>query len=419
MKRILILFILLAFLVYPASAEAPQWIEDSSIVSGFDGDFYSIITALSIFNDSGTLKSIVADNEKYFHGYEWNGTGWENTPSLISGLPDDVGTDPAPEIFYMDNKWILIIGNIDTMNVYGYEWNGTTWQSNSTLVSGLQSIGWSVAPAIFNNSGTWYLISGDQDGIFHGFRWTGSAWVSDTAIISGLPADIGSYSTPTVFNDAGTWKLITGERHANFYGYNWTGTTWQSDPAIISGLENWAYYGESYLMAKPEIFNDMGTLKLIIAIDSYDNFYGFEWYVPPTTSDDLGFTATITNSQNTALLLMNTSFGYMFAGDTLILSPSFNLTNSGNLAANVTATFTSEYDGVYGFNGTTSVIGGSNFSMQSDGGTWSNLDNLDTGTELTDIVIADDSPYNWNARLSIPAGYPSTVHIGTIELTFS
>lgn len=130
------------------------------------------------------------------------------------------------------------------------------------------------------------------------------------------------------------------------------------------------------------------------------------------------YNVTTLSSQNTALQEMNTSFGDMYAGNTLILSPSFNLTNSGNAEAIVSATFTTEYDGIYGFTNTSGVIGGANFSIQKDGNAWDVLNNLITHTVLGNVP-ADDIPYYWNTCLTVPAGQSTLHYMGIIQLTFS
>ena len=74
-------------------------------------------------------------------------------------------------------------------------------------------------PEVFNDTGTWRLISGNGGGTFVGFEWTGLAWTSDTTLVGGL-GDIGSHSYPAVFNNSGTWNLIAGEYDGTFNGFD-------------------------------------------------------------------------------------------------------------------------------------------------------------------------------------------------------
>ena len=103
-----------------------------------------------------------------------------------------------------------------------------TWVSDSSIISGLTDVGLLSAPAVFQMGSTWYLISGESDGVFTGWNWNGSQWVSDSSIISGL-TDVGSRSTPTVFQMDDTWYLISGE-----YDGVWNG--WRGPTIIIARM---------------------------------------------------------------------------------------------------------------------------------------------------------------------------------------
>jgi len=128
-------------------------------------------------------------------------------------------------------------------------------------------------PTVFNDGGTLKLITGHRWGTFYGYYWNGSTWVSDSSIVSGL-GDVGNNSSPTVFDDSGTWKLISGSWHDDFYGYYWDGSTWVLDASIISGLTSVGDY------CAPTVFNDSGTLKLMSG-EGDGIFNG--WYKTPTT----------------------------------------------------------------------------------------------------------------------------------------
>jgi len=124
-------------------------------------------------------------------------------------------------------------------------------------------VGYRSTPTVFQNNSIWYLISGEADGNFNGYNWTGSTWQTDNAIVSGL-GDVGSDSTPTTFEKDTIWYLISGETDGNFNGYNWTGSTWQTDTDIISGL------GDVGSDSTPTIF-DMDVLPgYNVSADSYN-----------------------------------------------------------------------------------------------------------------------------------------------------
>jgi hypothetical protein len=194
---------------------------------------------------------------------------WRSYPEIVSGL-EEPSWYSKPVVFEMDETWYLISGN-DTGMFNGYRWNGSCWQPYHGITSGIVDIGDDSAPAVFHNDGTWYLISGEFDGEFNGYNWTGSEWQSDPGIISGL-SDIGNNSAPVVFNKDETWYMIAGEKYGAIQGYNWTGSGWISDDSIISGLENVSSYMQVALM----VFYQNETWYLIFG-EYYGEFYGFNW----------------------------------------------------------------------------------------------------------------------------------------------
>jgi hypothetical protein len=143
---------------------------------------------------------------------------WVSDSDIVSGL-GDVGNLSAPTVFQMDSTWYLISGEFDGI-FNGYYWSGSAWVSDSSIVSGLGDVGVSSAPAVFQMDSTWYLIGGEADGVFNGYYWSGSAWVSDSSIVSGL-GDVGDYSALTVFQMDSTWYLISGKYTGVFDGYHW------------------------------------------------------------------------------------------------------------------------------------------------------------------------------------------------------
>ena len=232
-----------------------DWTSDSSIVAGL-GDV-GLDSAPVVFNDSGTWKLISGEFYGTFRGYYWAGSAWVSDSSIVDGL-GDIGFRSIPTVFDDSGTWKLISGN-NRGTFVGYYWNGSAWTSDSSIVAGLGAVGswpaWS-APAVFDDSGTWKLISGDLDGLFFGFYWNGSTWVSDSSIVAGL-GGVGSRSAPTIFNDSGTWKLISGNDYGTFRGYYWAGSAWVEDTSIVTGL------GDVGKISAPTVFNDSGTWKLI------------------------------------------------------------------------------------------------------------------------------------------------------------
>ncbi|MGP8322392.1 MAG: hypothetical protein ACT6FG_00120 [Methanosarcinaceae archaeon] len=105
------------------------------------------------------------------------------------------------------------------------------------------------------------------------------AWDAESAIVTGL-AQGGTYINPrpTVFDDSGTLKLILGDTTGGFYGYYWNGSTWVLDSNIVTGLSGVPSF------SAPTVFDDSGTWKLISGSYGTD-CYGFYWSGSAWVSD--------------------------------------------------------------------------------------------------------------------------------------
>lgn len=192
---------------------------------------------------------------------------WVEDTNIVSGL-QDIGFCSTPTIFNDSGTWKLITGTSNG-NFFGFEWNGTGWNSNTSLVTGIGSVGWDSSPDVFYKDDTWYLITGGGDGSFYGYKWTGSVWQADASIVNGL-GNIGWGSSPDIFYKNDTWYLIAGEQDGVYNGFNWTGTAWQSDPAIASGLGDVGFY------SRPTTFHNNDTWYLITG-ERDSNLHGFNW----------------------------------------------------------------------------------------------------------------------------------------------
>ncbi|MCK5062608.1 MAG: hypothetical protein KAR23_01655, partial [Candidatus Aenigmarchaeota archaeon] len=65
------------------------------------------------------------------------GYWYSDTASVVGITGVDSGS--APSIFYKDGQWQLIIGARPLNFIYGFEWNGTQWISDSSVDGGLVS----------------------------------------------------------------------------------------------------------------------------------------------------------------------------------------------------------------------------------------------------------------------------------------
>jgi outer membrane protein assembly factor BamB/Fe-S cluster assembly iron-binding protein IscA len=270
-------------MVTPAMAQDGGWVSDSDISSGLA--FYGGHSAPTVFNMDETWYLISGEGHGRFHGFYWHShrSQWVSDSGIVSGLPTDVtGYDTIPEVFCMNGTWYLIAYHYP--KYYGWNWTGREWQSDPAIISGLPD-SWPHCwkPTVFNKDGTWYLIClkyiEDFQYAFIGYRWTGSTWESDSDIVSGL--DIAYHRASTVFYKDETWYLIAGESFPGiFMGFTWTGSAWESDPAIISGLPD---IGQQEVT--PDVFYKDGTWYLISGEGS-GGFSGFH-YQYPTTKPDL------------------------------------------------------------------------------------------------------------------------------------
>ncbi|MCG2715197.1 MAG: hypothetical protein L6422_02750 [Candidatus Marinimicrobia bacterium] len=134
--------------------------------------------------------------------------------------------------------------------------------------------------------------------------------------------------------------------------------------------------------------------------------------------DPGAYTLTVTSTQNTALTAIDTSFGTVLAGNTTTIDPTFNATNAGNVEATVKVRFVVN-GSVYGFNGTTSNILGTNVSMQHDSLGWQALLATDADTILTGPIAADNASDNFGIKVNVPAGKAAEAYVATIAVTFS
>jgi hypothetical protein len=189
-------------------------------------------------------------------GYAWNGSQWIVNSTIISGLPTFSNCGCTADNFATfgynilgNGKWDLIVNNYgnDAQGYIGFEWNGTAWTQENSLVSGLPSAG---SPGNgdqfpnpcfagnFANANTSTLIVGlasdgsGPNGILQGFQWEGTAWASDPEIVAGATNLNVLPNCPTIVYNVtgdGSWALIVGSSTLNpnqpsyYNGFTWSG----------------------------------------------------------------------------------------------------------------------------------------------------------------------------------------------------
>ena len=519
-----------------------DWVIDTNVINGLT--YVGIKPKPTLFYDVDTWKMIIGAGVGFFYGYEWNGTYWVSNSSIANGLNGTALGVTAPEVFNDGGTWKIIAGDWSGY-YYGYYWNGTSWVSDSSVISGFNNLYYIVKPSVFNDSGTLKVLIGEYKMggapyYYRGFYWSGSTWISDSTMISGLGTDYNK-KAPEIFYKDDKWHLISGTIDGDFRGYilnqsivsnlktehvtnnhqirtnttspyftwdyldpesdvqtNWqiqVGTTQGADnmwdSGVMSGTDTFDIYAGSTIgfdtvyyaqvrtndgitwsawetgtfmtilnIVSGTVTNSSGALVgvnvTVVGVGSNTTNVTGYYLIPDVPADTHTITATVVNqedysnsiavsedtikdiemssyttitldeytikvltAQNTALQIMDASFGDVYAGNTETLNQSFNLTNIGNIEAAVSATFSSYYGGIYGLTNSPYVIGGSNVSMQKDGGTFTALNNLVTDSIMTDTVTNDGIAYDWNIKTTFPAGQNAAGYSGTIEITFS
>jgi hypothetical protein len=302
-----------------------SWNSNSSIVNGLP----DVVTATTIFNDNGNRKLIGGTWDGYVVGFDWNNTEWVSNSSIVNGLPSsDDGSYPYqsdPEVFFMDNKFNIIIGYYRGY-VVGFDWDGASWNSNSSIVSGLPTSpvqdGLDYHCTVFNDSGTWKLISSKYGGTFDGYQWSGSTWNSNSSIVNGLP-DVGARVDLSIFDDNGIWKLISGNNNGNFNGFHWN----ENPPTIPTSFTN---LGNNLIDHTPTITWTEGT---DVDGDTLTTYVYVGTTSTPTTIEgstagetlDLGTNTTLTDG-NTYYYRLRSYDGHFYSDYTI--ADEFKMNNA-------------------------------------------------------------------------------------------
>ena len=189
-----------------------NWVPDSIINASLPdvGDY----STPAIFYKGANLYLISGNSAGTFNGFSWNIDHWEINFTVNASLPD-IGSNSAPTVFYKGANLYLISGNsAGTFN--GFIWNGTNWIVNSTIINNLADIGDRSTPYVFYKDSSLYMISGELSSAFNGYVWSVSQnrWNTNSTIISGLST--AGYSTPVVFYKNASWvDMLTPTKEAN------------------------------------------------------------------------------------------------------------------------------------------------------------------------------------------------------------
>lgn len=118
--------------------------------------------------------------------------------SIVLSIADPIS--PLISIIYPENNTVLntnytiinvsINENISSCILAWDEFHWNNFTTDTEIIMGLPT-GWSSysGPDVFQKDGVWYLIYGgvapNTDGLFYGYNWTGTTWQTDNNIVMG------------------------------------------------------------------------------------------------------------------------------------------------------------------------------------------------------------------------------------------
>ena len=223
------------------------WNKDASVISGLGP-----ATSTACFND-GTLKLISVLGSTYT-GFYWNGSTWISDNSIITGI-STAGTINKITVYNDGGTWKMLIGSHGASLPDGYYWNGATWILDANVRNGILPIGGGFpvcTPDVFDDAGTLKLIVYGVS-INNGYYWDTSAWVPDSSIISGIDTVNMNLGTTMVFKDT-IWKMVIGGESTisplpdlkYSAGMVWNGSAWERDNTVNYGIDDilWPVFNE-------------------------------------------------------------------------------------------------------------------------------------------------------------------------------
>lgn len=201
-----------------------QWIRYDSITNGIvQCEKTDSLRKFAEFHVNDSHRLIKAEGD-HFYGYKWNGTVWDKDSGVISGITD-TGRWPSPAVFEMNGTLYLIY--ITTYpyskGIYGYRWSGDEWQPDSGILNGLEAMCSNANPHVFSDCSGYYLIAGcENSGEFNGFRWSENHgyWQKNNDVVKGLSLHP-SYSKPSpfTFTADNEFYLASGSSGGVYFGF--------------------------------------------------------------------------------------------------------------------------------------------------------------------------------------------------------
>jgi len=208
---------------------------------------------------------------------------WELNETFGCGVPED--SYDAGDIMYNfsgNEKWTLILAHYDSDSYIGYQWNGTCWEENSTLVNGLYNPEKWINPEFnfnFSGDGNTHLFVGLYTGNWSGYTWNGTGWNVNNSIFSGIHDRLWVTAANVDYNlyNENNWTMMTSSYNADAVGYRnyyYNGSTWIEDTTKVCGLPS----SDSYLYQNSETFKSIEGLEISrIITTSRTTFQVYQW----------------------------------------------------------------------------------------------------------------------------------------------
>jgi len=379
------------------------WASNSTIVSGLSGaDIQVHLTIAYNFNNNGKWTAIGGNSGGTFRGYTWSGSTWTEDSSVVNGL-GDIGSISSPQLLYNfkgDGKWTLISGEYNGL-FFGFVWSGSTWNSDSSVISGLTDVGYFSHPSVLiDYDGPWSMIVGRNDGKFTGFKWNGSTWGPYPALVNGL-GDTGDYSFPSVFynfSGAGEWSVISGDYYGVFFGFNQSLATTGSTGFLPAGSDT-SVFGSSWAKAVA------AGKKYILSCQATDGVDTSSWLnsseVDVTLLNScrsLAASRSYTLTQNIVGSATNCLF--INATNVTLDGAGFTVTSSGGNIVHASSIATNVYI--------------KNLTVNGSGSTTTSLVTLDAGGTIEDVTVKFGAS-NFQSQTGISPGANSYLNRVTVQ----
>lgn len=234
------------------------------------------------YNITGTSKwqMILSETDGVIRGKEWNGTYWINNNTIINGLGDWSNRNAKGDLvynFYGNNKWTIIGYQSDGLSstLKGFEYNGSYWNTNSTLYNGLPNSIGGMAVFCFDyipNEDKWVGIVeqyATPNNDISAYEYNGTHWISNSTFKNGIPSvQYSSYHycdlEYNLFNES---QMILMDSEAvnrgNISAYYWNGTYWiaKENPYDLDDYDSkmgWFDVNYGYGLGNWSLFEGLG-----------------------------------------------------------------------------------------------------------------------------------------------------------------